>query len=114
MSKQQILDDLKTNIQESIDSIKAIKGEPYANAVSFLHLAANTNRLMVILTQEASMESRLMLVKQYAAMVQLGMGMIADAYGMSDETVQEITDWAKQLDKRTGDAMDQINREMNK
>jgi hypothetical protein len=111
MSKDKLISDLQTSIQETIDSIKAIQGEPYARAVSFVHMSFHLGRLISIIANREAPDAAIHgVLGQLAQMTDLGLSTMADAYNMPEKTVKEILEWGKTLDKKTDQVLEELNK----
>lgn len=113
MDRKQVVSDLQASMQEVIDNLRAIKGEPFANTVAFAHMGLHFARLLSQAAASADMneEIREILFAQHAQLMEAGLKSIYDGYGMSSEMLDEILDWASKLDDKIDRALEQLSKE---
>lgn len=113
MTKQQVVSDLQTNVQDVIDNLRAVKGDPYADTVAIAHMGLHFARLMkqVSVMHDVPKEVENILFAQHAQLLEASLKCIHDAYNMSNQTLDEILDWASKLDDKVDQAMELLAKE---
>jgi hypothetical protein len=100
---------LQTRIHESMSSIRAIKGDKFADATNCLfrgtHTSANLN---VLLSQSGVDESlRANLMDQLTSTLSSHMNLIVNLNGFQDEDVEEMMKWVDVMHKHVHTAIEE-------
>lgn len=104
----QVRDELRESVNESIESIRAIKGDAYAKVVSVAHIQLHVARCFKILAKDVPEPIMEAMLLQYSQMMSLNLKLLRDAYKFTDQELEEIVKWANTLDNRTDGAIKEI------
>lgn len=113
MNKQKVVSDLQENVRDVINNLNAVKGEAYADTVTFAHMGLHFSRLMkqVSVMHDVPDQLQEMLFHQHSQLMHAGLMSISDAHGMSVETFKEILEWATKLDDKIDQALEHLSQE---
>lgn len=92
--------ELKVSIDETMRSIRAVKGENYEDIVEFLLMGVQLTKLVAFLCRELTEEQTNMIAKHTAGTLGRGSELLFRAYNFTEEQEQEVIDWVDQLSKR--------------
>jgi BRCT domain type II-containing protein len=87
----------KAKIDESIESIKAIHGETYADIVLCYVMSLHLTRMIAMLAREASREEANAVGEQLTGTLSAMMDLVVDGHNISAKTIDEIQNWAIRL-----------------
>lgn len=108
MNNKKVLKELSESVSEALESIEAIKGKSFANLVRYIQLSMHTFRFTTMIADEEYRHALPVLAAQYTSM--LDIAMIEMTKGMSKEDQHEAFEWAENIDKRVGNATQEINK----
>jgi CRISPR/Cas system CSM-associated protein Csm2 small subunit len=100
----------RTKIDESIESIKAIHGNVYADIVLCYVMSMHLTRMVAILAREKSRETAEAVGEQLTGTLSSMMDLIVDGHNISDKTIDEIQDWAIRLTGHIDHGIEQAAR----
>lgn len=105
---EQIKQDLETSVEESLASLRAIKGDKAADLADHVHKMLHVGRVIRICIQDAPDYARERTMIMFAKMVAKSTEMIAHAYELPENEIVEIVQWAKMLDNKTEDVLKEL------
>lgn len=106
-----IVDELQQKVDEALDSVEAIQGEDFRNLLAFVMGSSQTMRLMSLLAHKHEDDNVAEAAyKQVAGMLAKGSAMIADAYKIEDDKLQELMKWVETLDGHVHNALKEASK----
>jgi hypothetical protein len=113
MDKKKVISDLQESVVDVLKNLNAVKGEAYADTVTFAHMGLHFARLIKQISVMHDVPNQLqeMLFHQHSQLMHAGLMSIYDAHGMSDETFNEILEWASKLDDKIDQALEHLSQE---
>jgi len=107
--KPKFIADLETRINESMNSIRAIKGEKFAAATHCLfrgtHATSNLNLLLSHSDIDASIRAKM--TDQLTSCMSTHMNLIVNLGELNDDDVLEMMNWVDVLHKHVHTAMEE-------
>jgi predicted kinase len=106
MSVKKIVEQLQERVDESMDTVEAVKGEDFRNLLAFVMGCSQAMRLMAQVMKNHEDDHLIEACgKQIAHVLAKGSSMIADAYKFDEEQVQELMKWVDTLDSHVANAI---------
>lgn len=101
----------KAKIDESIESIKAIHGDTYADIVLCYIMSMHLTRMVAVLARRTSREEAEAIGEQLTGTLSSMMDLIVDGHNISDKTIDEIQNWAIRLTGHIDHGIEQAIKE---
>ena len=112
MSVKQIVKQLQERVDDSMDTVEAVKGEDFRNLLAFVMGCSQLMRLMSqVRVKHGEDEMIDATAQQMAHVLAKGSSMIADAYKFNDEQIAELMKWVETLDGHVANALKEANDE---
>jgi HKD family nuclease len=100
----------KAKIDESVESIRAIHGETYADIVLCYVMSMHLTRMIAVLARKASTDEANAICEQLTGTLSGMMDLIVDGHNISDNAIDEIQNWAVRLTSHIDHGIDQAAR----
>lgn len=111
MSVKEIVKQLQERVDESMDTVEAVKGEDFRNLLAFVMGCSQVMRLMSQISQRNEDDDLVhAAAQQIAHVLAKGSSMIADAYKFNDEQIEELMKWVETLDGHVANAIKEANK----
>jgi predicted kinase len=106
MSVKKIVEQLQQRVDESMDTVEAVKGENFRNLLAFVMGCSQLMRLMSQVNNKYEDDDMIgATAQQMAHVLAKGSSMIADAYKFDDKQVEELMKWVETLDGHVANAL---------
>lgn len=111
MHEHRLIKEARAKIDESIQSIRNINGDPYAKTVTVLLMGMHLTRMVATYAQYLHPQQAESMRDQLLGTMSFAADCIIDGYGFSEETEKEMMDWAEKLCTHIDNAYTQIAKE---
>lgn len=98
---------LKEKIEETIESITAIKGAPFAKLVGYMVSATHLSHMIAVSVDHLDDRQRYVVKHQLSATLALGTTLISEANGFGEAEIKEILDWTNTITQHIEDTINQ-------
>ena len=107
--------DLKTQVEDMMETARKVKGEDFASGVLFLLNAATTMKIVSKAVSAARQGAPLEVIEHLAEGVIGTIGAMTGAYlrsaGLSDDERAECIKFARNIDEKVGETEEALNKE---
>lgn len=94
-----LIEELQQKVDDAMDSVQAIQGENFRDLLAFVMGCSQTMRLLSVAASHYEDDQVLgAAAKQAASMFSKGSAMLADAYKIEDDKLDELMKWVETLD----------------
>lgn len=105
---EQIKQDLETSVEESLASLRAVKGDAVADLADHVHKMLHVGRTIRIATQDAPDFAREKTMILFAKMIAKTTELVATAHKIPEDQLIDLVKWAQMLDKKTEEALKEL------
>lgn len=110
MTHHQLIEEAKTKIEESIDSIRKINGDSYAKIVTAYLMGMHLTKMVATYCQHLPERQVETLREQLLGTLAFTMDLIVEGFHVSDKTEKEMMDWAQKLCTHIDHAYTQLQK----
>ena len=111
MKPDDILKELQQKVDDAMDSVQAIQGENFRDLLAFVMGCSQTMRLLSVAASHYEDDKVLgAAANQAASMFARGSSLIADAYKIGDDKLEELMKWVETLDGHVYTALKEANK----
>ena len=108
---KKLVEELQTKVDDAMDSIQAIQGANFRDLLAFVMGCSQTMRLLsVARSRHEDDELMIAATDQAAMMFSKGSAMIADAYKIEEDKLEEFMKWVETLDGHVYAALREANK----
>lgn len=101
---------LEEKLQETIDSLRAIKGEEFAELIRFISGVAHTAKMMGIAMREAPEAVQQVVAMQYSTTGAIGTNLIVNLLKLQEKEIEEVMGWSDTIGSHVEYTMDAIGK----
>lgn len=105
MTNEKTIKDLRISIDETMASIRAIKGDTYADVLDFLNHGVQMTKMIAASSVELPEVPRDLLRYEVGHTLALASELLFRAYGYTKEQEKEMMEWVMQISDRIDNTM---------